>query len=176
MHAQVAELREEIKTHVIQKTELMYEIDKLRKTRNAEMGARAGVDVGELAKQHEAEVRELKQSIETMQGEHGQQVGALQHKLKWYVENQELIDKYETDLNAQKAEVNSLTEWVGELEEALTKKVLERLQRRWKQRHEEAQDGDAQRQHDPTARPARPDDLRKIAMLQKTVKTLVVFL
>lgn len=101
------ELREVKEVQREREQELMKEIERLWKAKlelEGQSGTATfstGYRLDEVAQQHDRELKALKAS-------HEEQLSALQSKLAWYVENQELLERKDAELKDLKAEVTRL--------------------------------------------------------------------
>ena len=95
-HSRAAEEREKVAER---EAEMRYEMDRLRATKRELEGKLAGVDVRQLSQEHEG-IRQAEGRRREAEDAHKKEVGALQAKLQWYTENQQLIDEIEAQRQA----------------------------------------------------------------------------
>lgn len=82
--------------------EMRFELDKLRVAKRELEGQLAGVDVKQMAAV-QSEQQATTAALERAGAEHQAELGRLQSKLNWYMENQRLIDEVEAEAEAAKA-------------------------------------------------------------------------
>jgi hypothetical protein len=104
-HARLAEERE---AAAERESEMRFEMDRLRAAKRELEGKLAGVDLGQLHSDHQA-VREAEAKVREIEEARKKEVAALQAKLTWYTENQQLIDELEQQRISALARVAELT-------------------------------------------------------------------
>ncbi|KOO32180.1 hypothetical protein Ctob_005479 [Chrysochromulina tobinii] len=104
-HARLAEERE---AAAERESEMRFEMDRLRAAKRELEGKLAGVDLGQLHSDHQA-VREAEAKVREIEEARKKEVAALQAKLTWYTENQQLIDELEQQRITALARVAELT-------------------------------------------------------------------
>ena len=104
-HVRLAEERE---AAAERESEMRFEMDRLRAAKRELEGKLAGVDLGQLHSDHQA-VREAEAKVREIEEARKKEVAALQAKLTWYTENQQLIDELEQQRLSALARVAELT-------------------------------------------------------------------
>jgi hypothetical protein len=94
--------------------ELKHELDRLRQGKRLADAKFAGIDVPALQREGER-LHEVQHELDLASQKHKEEVAALHKQLAWYVENQEIIDKSDKLVAAQKEKIEQLE---AELEQA----------------------------------------------------------
>ena len=87
--------------------ELKHELDRLRQGKRLADAKFAGIDVPALQREGER-LQEVQEELELARDKHREEVTALHKQLKWYVENQEIIDKSDNLVATQKEKIEQL--------------------------------------------------------------------
>ena len=88
----------------------------------------------------------VKDEIEKMKAQHTTEIEKLNKRLKWYSENQQLIDQDAVELTNKRQEIKELRELVERLEEQNRKLRREELQSKNERQNENKKLSDLQRQ------------------------------
>lgn len=91
----------------IREAELRFEMDKLRLAKRELEGRVGGVDLQEMASEH-VRLSSLEEELRSKDQAHRAELASLQAKLKWYTENQQLIDEIEARSDAHQARARAL--------------------------------------------------------------------
>ena len=87
--------------------ELKHELDRLRQGKRLADAKFAGIDVPALQREGE-KLQQVQDELEGARETHTEEVDALHKQLKWYVENQEIIDKSDQLVATQKEKIEQL--------------------------------------------------------------------
>jgi hypothetical protein len=111
-----------------ERDELHFEVAQLRRklgqgagsaTAPASAGGPGAAASGDAKRAPAERVAEAEEQLAKLRAEKDADIAALQRKLQWYVENQEIIDSYARKLEEQKASEQALRTRIGELEDEL---------------------------------------------------------
>ena len=89
--------------------ELKHELDRVRSAKRTAEAHFAGVDIPSLQREGE-KLREVERQLARAEDRHKEEVARLQKQIKWYVENQEIIDAADNLVATQKEKIAQLEE------------------------------------------------------------------
>ena len=89
--------------------ELKHELDRVRSAKRTAEAHFAGVDIPSLQREGE-KLREVERQLVRAEDRHKEEVARLQKQIKWYVENQEIIDAADNLVATQKEKIAQLEE------------------------------------------------------------------
>ncbi|GMI06756.1 hypothetical protein TrLO_g8047 [Triparma laevis f. longispina] len=122
----VGEMREElgaVKDKLSRNQELKFEIDKLRKHKKEQMFKNEGLNA-DMMEHTEKDISMLKSLLKQERAIHGQEIERLGGKLRWYTQNQELVDRDAAILEEQNTLIAKLRAQLntrgGQMEDTLT--------------------------------------------------------